>query len=145
MTSSPTDLTARLRRRLETEHQQIEETAANELRRFGESLSAVVNDALCTIEGRYGGGDRTAERPPDARVAPAHGARPEPCSRYLRRELGGDALAVDEHRTPDRDVGGAQREHRAGPRDAVLHENPPEGTTRCPRTPSLRTVPWPIQ
>ena len=66
---------------------------------------------------RYGGGDRTAERPAAARVAPARGDGPEPFSRHLRRELGGDALAVDEHRTPDRDVGGAQREHRARPRD----------------------------
>ena len=50
MTSSPNDLTSRLRRRLETERQQIEETAASELRRLGESLSAVASDALRTIE-----------------------------------------------------------------------------------------------
>ena len=50
MTSSPNDLTARLRRRLETDHREIEETAATELRRLGESLSAAVNDALRTIE-----------------------------------------------------------------------------------------------
>ena len=50
MTSSPNDLTSRLRRRLETDHRQIEETAASELRRLGESLSAVASDALRTIE-----------------------------------------------------------------------------------------------
>ena len=50
MTSTPNDLTARLQRRLETERQQIEETAARELRRLGESLNAVANDALRTIE-----------------------------------------------------------------------------------------------
>ena len=50
MTSSPNDLTTRLRRRLETESQQIEKTAASELRWLGESLSVVVNDALRTIE-----------------------------------------------------------------------------------------------
>ena len=50
MTSTPSELTSRLRRRLEADHQQIEETAASELRRRGESLSAVVDDALRTIE-----------------------------------------------------------------------------------------------
>ena len=50
MTSTPNELTSRLRRRLETDHRQIEETAASELRRLGESLSAVVNGALRTIE-----------------------------------------------------------------------------------------------
>ena len=43
-------MTSRLRRRLETERQQIEETAASELRRLGESLSVVASDALRTIE-----------------------------------------------------------------------------------------------
>ena len=52
--------------------------------------------------GRYGGGDRTAERPAAARVAPARGGGPEPLPRYLRRVLGGDALAVDEHPAGDR-------------------------------------------
>ena len=50
MTSTPNELTSRLRRRLEAEHREIEETAASELRRLGGSLSAVVNDALNTIE-----------------------------------------------------------------------------------------------
>ena len=50
MTSNPNDLTARLRSRLEADRQQIEETAASELRRLGESLRAVANDALRTIE-----------------------------------------------------------------------------------------------
>ena len=50
MTSSQNDLAARLRRRLETEHQQIEEAAASELRRLGESLSAVASGALRSIE-----------------------------------------------------------------------------------------------
>ena len=49
-TSNPNDLTARLRSRLEADRQQIEETAASELRRLGESLRAVANDALRTIE-----------------------------------------------------------------------------------------------
>ena len=68
-------------------------------------------------QGRYCGGDRTAERPADARLAPAPGGRPEPLPRYLRRVLGDDALAVDGHRTPDRDPGDCEREHRAGARD----------------------------
>ena len=49
MTSTPNELTSRLRRRLETEHREIEETVASELRRRGASLSVVV-DALRTIE-----------------------------------------------------------------------------------------------
>ena len=50
MTSTPNELTSRLRRRLEADHREIEETAASELRRLGESLSAVVGNALRTIE-----------------------------------------------------------------------------------------------
>ena len=50
MTSTPNELTSRLRRRLEADHREIEETAANELQRLGGSLSAVVDDALRTIE-----------------------------------------------------------------------------------------------
>ncbi len=50
MTSTPNELTSRLRRRLEADHREIEETATKELRRLGGSLSAVVNDALHTIE-----------------------------------------------------------------------------------------------
>ena len=49
MTSSPNDVTSRLRRRLEADRRQIEETAASELRRLGESLRAVVNDAQRSI------------------------------------------------------------------------------------------------
>ena len=41
---------------------------------------------------RYGGVDRTDARSPDARLAPAPGDGPEPLSRYLRRQLGDDAL-----------------------------------------------------
>ena len=50
MTSTPNELTSRLRRRLEAEHRQIEEATEGELRRLGASLSAVVNNALHTIE-----------------------------------------------------------------------------------------------
>ena len=49
-TSSPSDLTSRLRSRLETDRKQIEETAARELKQLGESLSAVRSDALRSIE-----------------------------------------------------------------------------------------------
>ena len=49
-TSSPNDLTSRLRSRLETDRNQIEETAARELKQLGESLSAVRSDALRSIE-----------------------------------------------------------------------------------------------
>ena len=50
MTSTPNELTSRLRRRLEADHRQIEAATERELRRLGESLSAVVNNALRTIE-----------------------------------------------------------------------------------------------
>ena len=67
---------------------------------------------------RYGGGDRTGSRDAPAGVALAAGGRPEPLSRHLRRELGGDALTVDGHRVEGRDAGRGERGHRAGPRDA---------------------------
>ncbi len=49
-TSSPADLTSRLRTRLETDREQIEETAKHELERLGESLSAAASGALRSIE-----------------------------------------------------------------------------------------------
>ena len=49
-TSSPNDLTSRLKSRLEADRKEIEETATRELRRLGESLSAVRSDALRSIE-----------------------------------------------------------------------------------------------
>ena len=49
-TSSPNDLTSRLRSRLEADRQRIEETAARELARLGENLSAVASGALRSIE-----------------------------------------------------------------------------------------------
>ena len=50
MTSGPTDLTSRLRRRVEADRRQIEETATRELERLGESLSAAASGALRSIE-----------------------------------------------------------------------------------------------
>ena len=50
MTSTPNDLSFRLRRRLETGRRQIEETAARELERLGKRLNAVANGALRSIE-----------------------------------------------------------------------------------------------
>ena len=50
MTSSQSDLTERLRQKLETERLEIEQTARRELRRLGESLNGVANDALHSIE-----------------------------------------------------------------------------------------------
>ena len=49
-TSSPNDLTSRLRHRLEADRQQIEEAATRELERLGENLSAVASGALRSIE-----------------------------------------------------------------------------------------------
>ena len=50
VTSTPNDLTSRLHRRMEADRQQIEETAARELERLGENLSAVASGALRSIE-----------------------------------------------------------------------------------------------
>ena len=52
--------------------------------------------------GRYGGGDRADARAVAQGVAPAAGGRAEPFSRHQRRQLGDDAMVVEEHRTPDR-------------------------------------------
>ncbi|MCY3809418.1 MAG: hypothetical protein OXG58_08355 [Gemmatimonadetes bacterium] len=49
-TSSPGDLTSRLRSRLEADRQRIEDAAARELARLGENLSAVASGALRSIE-----------------------------------------------------------------------------------------------
>ena len=117
MTSNPNDVTSRLRRRLEAEREQIEETAASELRRLGESLNGVANDALRTIEADTAlATGRLSAMLMRAWILPP-GGRPEPVSRYLRRELGDDALVVDEHPAPDRDPGARERAHRAGPRE----------------------------
>ena len=62
--------------------------------------------------------DRAGARDAASRVAPAADRRPELLARYLRRELGGDALVVDDHRATDGDLGGARRRHQGGPRDA---------------------------
>ena len=45
MTSSQSDLTERLRQKLETERLEIEKTARRELRRLGESLRAAANNS----------------------------------------------------------------------------------------------------
>ena len=66
--------------------------------------------------GRYGGGDRADARVADEGLAPALGGRHEPLSRYLRRQLGDDALVVEEHRLPVRDPGGGQSQDLAGAR-----------------------------
>ncbi len=50
MTSSQSDLAARLRKRQEAERQQIEEMTAQQLRRLGESLSSAARSAQRSIE-----------------------------------------------------------------------------------------------
>ncbi|WP_420448326.1 relaxase/mobilization nuclease domain-containing protein [Candidatus Palauibacter sp.] len=66
--------------------------------------------------GRYGRGDRADARTAHEGVAPTAGGRHEPLPRYLRRQLGDDALVVEEHRLPDRDLGGGQAQDLAGAR-----------------------------
>ena len=87
---------------------------------------------MCTHRG-WRGGRRVPLDPPAALALPDRpaegsaprtpswirpGCRPEPFARHLRRELGGDAPAVDDHRAADRGTGGAPCGHRGGPRDA---------------------------
>ena len=50
MTSTRSDLTSRLQRRLENERAEIETAAARELKTLGESLKGVAENALGTIE-----------------------------------------------------------------------------------------------
>ena len=50
MTSNANDLTERLRRRLETERQEIEDLTASELERLGANSRRVASNALRTIE-----------------------------------------------------------------------------------------------
>ena len=50
MTSSQSDLAARLRQQWETDRREIEETGAQELRRLGKSLSAAASNAQRSIE-----------------------------------------------------------------------------------------------
>ena len=50
MTSTRTDLTSRLQRRLEADRPETERTAAHELKLLGESLRGVARSALRTIE-----------------------------------------------------------------------------------------------
>ena len=52
---------------------------------------------------RYGGSDSADSRAAAQGLAPAPSGRPEPLDRHLRRELGGDAQAVDAHPGPFRD------------------------------------------
>ena len=49
-TSNPSDLSARVRNRMEADRRQIEAATTSELRRLGENLRAVVSDELRTIE-----------------------------------------------------------------------------------------------
>ena len=50
MTSNPNDLTERMRRRLESERQAIEELTTSELERLGENSRRVASNVLRTIE-----------------------------------------------------------------------------------------------
>ena len=50
MTSTPSDLAARLRQKWERDRKEIEETGAQELRQLGESLSNAARSAQRSIE-----------------------------------------------------------------------------------------------
>ena len=67
--------------------------------------------------GRFGGGDRADARVADEGLAPAAGGRHEPLPRYLRRQLGDDALVVEKHRLPVRDLDGGEHADSPGARD----------------------------
>ena len=115
MTSNANDLTERLRRRLESERQAIEELTASELERLGENCRRVARKRAAYHRARYGGGNRSDARAAAQGLAPAPSGRPEPLARHLRRELGDDALAVGAHPGPDRDGRRPRPGHRGGP------------------------------
>ena len=121
MTSTRSDLTSRFQRRLVSERAEIEATAARELKVLGESLRGVAQ-ARSVPSKPIRGVEREIPRDVPARVAVAPGVRPDALSRYLRRELGRDVLAVDDHRAADRDAGGAPGGHRASPPTLALVE-----------------------
>ena len=79
--------------------------------------------------GQYGGGDRADARAVAESLDSALGGRPEPFSRYQRRQLGDDALVVEEHRTPDRGFGEAEPAGRGGPLDARRDRRDDRGVT----------------
>ena len=114
MTSNANDLTARLRRRLESERQAIEELTASELERLGANSRRVASNALRTIERDTAAATGRMRAPPAQGLAPAPGRRPEPLARHLQRELGDDAMAFDAHPGPDPD----SRRPRLGDRGA---------------------------
>ena len=68
--------------------------------------------------GRYGEGDRADARVADEGLAPTAGGRHEPLPRYLRRQLGDDALAVEDHRLPVGDLDGGGHTDSPGARDS---------------------------
>ena len=115
MTSNANDLTERLRRRLETERQAIEELTASELERLGANSRRVASNALRIIEADTAVATGRMRAPPAQRLAPAPGGRPEPLAWHLRRELGDDALAVDAHPGPDPDGRRPRSGHRGKP------------------------------
>ena len=107
-TSTPNDLTSRLRHRMETDRRQIEETAARELERLGKRLNAVASDALRSIERDTAAAtERVRALLLKAWLRPLV-VGPEPFSRNQQRQLGDDALVVEKHRTPDRGLGEAE-------------------------------------
>ena len=100
----------------EAAQREIEETAANELQRLGGNLSAVVDDALRTIEADTGAAV--------GRLSALLRGWLRPLVIGLIFSLGiiggswAGTLAVDDHRAADRGAGGAPRGNRRGPRDA---------------------------
>ena len=78
-------------------------------------LAARCQERAAYHRARYGGSDRADARAVVQGVAPASCGRPESLARYLRRKLGDDALAVEEHPGPDRDGRRTRPGHRGGP------------------------------
>ena len=103
MTSSQSDLTERLRQKLETERLEIEATAGRELRRLGESLRAAASDAQSCIEADTAAWTRWMHV-----LLMRAWLRPLVMGLSLFLGISGGswaALVVGEHREPDRDGG----------------------------------------
>ena len=82
-----------------------------------QELAARREERAAYHRARYGGGGRADTRVAPQGLAQAAGRRPGSLARHLRRKLGDDALAVEDHRRPVRDPRGGERADSPGARD----------------------------
>ena len=116
-TSTASDLTERLRRRLKSERRGDRGVDRERARKARRELAARREERAAYHRARYGAGDRADARTAAEDMAPTARRRPESLDRYLRRKLGDDALVDEEHPRPEskwrpdwtRDIGDARQ------------------------------------